>query len=97
MFIPRILAVLKSYRIQRNSTGILGAKIRFYCDVRYMRGNMTIDEQRERLNGNIVYLLVFIYNYMLGVSLWAGLSAHTAPALATWPVSASIPNANLPV
>jgi hypothetical protein len=26
----------------------------------------------------------------------AGLSAHTAQALATWPVSAFIPNANLP-
>jgi hypothetical protein len=33
---------------------------------------------------------------IFGVSLQAGLSAYTAQALATWPVSAAIPNAKLP-
>ena len=32
----------------------------------------------------------------LGLPLWVGLSAHTARALATWPVSAPIPKAKTP-
>jgi hypothetical protein len=33
--------------------------------------------------------------FILGVALWVGLFAYTARALATWPVSASIPNAGI--
>jgi hypothetical protein len=59
---------LKSYGIQRNSTGILLAKIRFYYDLWFLSIYMTVDEQTGGLSQDIK---LFVY-YMLGVAFGPG-------------------------